>query len=236
MEAGAQDIAPQKGRETFITYCSRCHGINGGGGEGPALNRTYLPRASNDTAFAQVIAWGIPGTAMPGLWMLSSTQINQVIRYVRSLSSVGAETIKGDPQKGLAVFQKSNCQSCHTMNAKGNSVGPDLSGIGMRRGSSYIQEVIVNPGKQKIKDEDGFIQFLVIEVTTQEGKSIRGVRVNEDTYTLQMKDIDSKLYSFRKENLKSIKRFPDASLMPSFAQKLSNEEKQDLVAYLLTRK
>jgi cytochrome c oxidase cbb3-type subunit III len=236
IHAKGQDPGHKAGRGLFMTYCARCHGVNGGGGEGPALNRPYLPRASNDTAFAQVISWGIPGTGMPSLWMLSRSQISQVISYVRSMDTVHVETVKGDSQKGLIVFQKSNCLSCHSIKAKGNSIGPDLSGVGMRRGSTYINEVIVNPGKQKLKDQDGFIQFLVIEVVTTEGKTIKGIRINEDTYTIQMKDVDNRLYSFRKENLKSIKRIPDASLMPSFAQSLTNEEKQNLLAYLLTQK
>ncbi len=96
--------------------------------------------------------------------------------------------------------------------------------------------MLVQPGKQKIKDEEGFIQFLVIEVKTRDGKLIKGLRVNEDTYTIQLKDVEGRLYSFRKENLASIKRIPEASLMPSFAQTLTHEERQDIVAYLLTQK
>jgi putative heme-binding domain-containing protein len=225
-----------KGREIFVTYCARCHGINGGGGEGPALNRSFLPRAANDEAFLQIIFNGIPGTGMPGLWMLSKAQADQVIRYVRSMGVIKEEPVRGDRQKGLAVLEKSKCLSCHSINGRGNSIGPDLTGVGLRRGSAYVNEVISSPGKQKIKDQEGFIQYLVIEVTTADGKNIRGVRINEDTYTIQMKDIDGRLYSFRKQNLKSLKRIPDASLMPSFAQSLTNEEKQNLVAYLLTQK
>jgi putative heme-binding domain-containing protein len=234
--SNGQEKDLDKGREIFVTYCARCHGINGGGGEGPALNRSYLPRAANDEAFAQVIFNGIPGTGMPGSWMLSKPQADQVIRYVRSMGTIKEDPVRGDRQKGLAVLEKAKCLSCHSINGKGNAIGPDLTGVGLRRGSAYVNEVISSPGKQKIKDQEGFIQYLVIEVTTADGKNIRGVRINEDTYTIQMKDIDGRLYSFRKENLKALKRIPDASLMPSFAQSLTNEEKQNLVAYLLTQK
>jgi cytochrome c oxidase cbb3-type subunit III len=236
MQVSGQEKDLDKGREIFITYCARCHGINGGGGEGPALNRSYLPRAANDEAFTQVIFNGIPGTGMPGSWMLSKPQADQVIRYVRSMGTIKEEPVRGDRQKGLAVFEKSKCLSCHSIGGKGNSIGPDLTGVGLRRGSAYVSEVIESPGKQKIKDQEGFIQYLVVELTTADGKNIKGVRINEDTYTIQMKDVDGNLYSFRKENLKSLKRYQDASLMPSFAQLLTPEEKQNLVAYLLTRK
>jgi len=234
--ANGQEKDLAKGREIFVTYCARCHGINGGGGEGPALNRAYLPRAANDEAFIQVIFNGIPGTGMPGSWMLSKQQADQVIRYVRSMGTIKEEPVRGDRQQGLAVLEKSKCLSCHSISGKGGSIGPDLTGIGLRRGSAYVNEVIERPGKQKIKDQEGFIQYLVIELVTADGKTIKGVRINEDTFTIQMKDVDGNLYSFRKESLKSLKRYQDASLMPSFAQLLTNEEKQNLVAYLLTQK
>jgi cytochrome c oxidase cbb3-type subunit III len=234
--ANGQEKDLAKGREIFVTYCARCHGINGGGGEGPALNRSYLPRAANDEAFIQVIFNGIPGTGMPGSWMLSKPQADQVIRYVRSMGTIKEEPARGDRQQGLAVLEKSKCLSCHSIGGKGNSIGPDLTGVGLRRGSAYVNEIIESPGKQKIKDQEGFIQYLVIELTTADGKNIKGVRINEDTYTIQLKDVDGNLYSFRKESLKSLKRYPDASLMPSFAQLLTPEEKQNLVAYLLTQK
>lgn len=231
-----QDKGLSKGREIFVTYCSRCHGMTGAGGEGPALNRSYLPRAVDDATFARVISWGIPGTGMQGLWMLSETQVNQVIKYVRSIGTVKEDPVTGDPLKGLALFQKSNCLSCHSVKGKGSNIGPDLSGVGTRRGNSYLNEMLVEPGKLKIRDEEGFIQFLVIEVKTRDGKLIHGLRVNEDTYTIQMKDVEGRLYSFRKENLASIKRIPESSLMPSFAKTLTHEERQDIVAYLLTQK
>ncbi len=236
LQSKSQEKDISKGRVIFTAHCARCHGIDGVGGEGPALNRAYLPRAANDDAFMQVVFNGIPGTGMPGTWMLSPPQVEQVMRYVRSLGTIKEEPIRGDRQKGLAVLEKSNCLSCHSIKGKGKSIGPDLTGIGLRRAAEYINEMIANPGKQKIKDQEGFIQFLVVEVTTADGQNIKGVRINEDTYTIQMKDIEGRLYSFRKENLKSLKRNPEASLMPSFAQILTNEEKQNLVAYLLTQK
>jgi hypothetical protein len=48
------------------------------------------------------------GTAMPGSWMLSFNQVQQVIKYVRSLDTVHEETVKGNPEKGLVIFQNQN--------------------------------------------------------------------------------------------------------------------------------
>jgi mono/diheme cytochrome c family protein len=88
LHATGQQNNIQKGKELFILHCSRCHGVQGGGGEGPALNRAYLPRASDDASFSGIIEYGIPGTGMAGNWMLGRKEISQVVAYVRSLSSI----------------------------------------------------------------------------------------------------------------------------------------------------
>ena len=38
----------RSGRLLFQVNCSRCHGMLGGGGTGPNLIQSYLPRASTD--------------------------------------------------------------------------------------------------------------------------------------------------------------------------------------------
>jgi hypothetical protein len=83
---------------------------------------------------------------------------------------------------------------------------------------------------------DGFALYQVVEVVTVEGRSIRGLRMNEDTYSIQLKDLENKIYSFRKEKLKSIRRDTEGGLMPSYAKKITDEEKRDLTAFLLNLK
>jgi putative heme-binding domain-containing protein len=231
----AQDKA-LPGKSLFIIHCSRCHGVKGAGGEGPSLLRAHLPRAANDQMFAQLITNGIPGTSMPGTWTLSDKEIKQVIAFVRSLSEQEGEVLlKGDVTKGSLLFEKSGCTSCHVINGKGISIGPDLSGVGLRRGSSYLYERLTHPGNNKLTDQEGFIQFLVIEVMLNDGTSIRGTRTNEDTFSIQLKDAENRMYSFRKDEVKSINRFSSESLMPSFSS-LSEDDRNDLVAYLMNLK
>jgi cytochrome c oxidase cbb3-type subunit III len=231
-----QDLNRSEGQSLFIQNCSRCHGVKGGGGEGPALNRFYLPRAGNDAAFAELITNGIPGTSMPAIWSLSKNQITQVIQFVRELSTTEKEEIRGDPENGFKLIQKSGCLSCHLINGKGISVGPDLGSVGIRRGSAYIRETLRNPGNQKVLDANGFILYLVVDVTESNGQTIRGVRLNEDTYTIQFKDSQNQFYSFRKSELKSIERMKDESLMPAYSTTMSKEDIEDIVAFLMIQK
>jgi mono/diheme cytochrome c family protein len=56
--------------------------------------------------------------------------------------------------------------------------------------------------------------------------------VNEDAFTLQVRELSGALHSFRKADVRSISKEPGASLMPSYRSRLSDAELDDLVAYL----
>jgi len=232
----SQSESQSTGKLLFQTNCGRCHGVNGTGGEGPNLTRPVLSRATTDEAFSNIIQRGIPGTSMPSFWTLDKDQRSQIIRYVRSLSAIESGAVEGDVEKGKVVFKEKNCSSCHMLNGQGSSLGPDLTQIGMKRGTSYLLETIRKPGSKKILNEKGYILYLVVEVELQNGKTIKGIRLNEDTFTLQLKDNSNKLYSFRKKDLRSIRLLPNESQMPDFSTALSKEEIQNIVAFLSSQK
>jgi putative heme-binding domain-containing protein len=233
-QAVAQDQLSRSGQKLYIKYCGRCHGVVGGGGEGPALNTGYLPRAANDTLLAALVANGIPGTGMPSNWMLGPPDVTAIVHYVRALSSHGGKVIRGDAGKGAKLFQESGCYSCHTINRLGRSMGPDLSSIGSRRGPEFIRVAIQEPGKQKTRDQEGFIAYLVVSVTLRNGRTVTGVRCNEDTFTIQIKDSDNNFYSFRKSDVRSIQRNSEASMMPKIT--FSEEDLNNIVSFLLTQR
>ncbi len=58
------------------------------------------------------------------------------------------------------------------------------------------------------------------------------MRVNEDTFTIQLRDASGRFYSFRKSDLTNLKKQPNVSLMPSYDSKLTPAELDDLIAYL----
>jgi cytochrome c oxidase cbb3-type subunit III len=61
---------------------------------------------------------------------------------------------------------------------------------------------------------------------------VRGVRVNEDSFTIQIKDASGRYHSYRKLDLVKIEKDPGKTFMPAFASSLSGAELDDLVAYL----
>ena len=71
-----------------------------------------------------------------------------------------------------------------------------------------------------------------VRVATLDGRVVQGLRVNEDSFTIQVRDADDRLHSFDKGELAETRREPEASLMPAYARKLAAGEIDDLVAYL----
>jgi len=61
---------------------------------------------------------------------------------------------------------------------------------------------------------------------------VRGIRVNEDSFTIQLRDAGNRFHSFRKSELSSLKKEFGESLMPGYASKFTAAELDDLVAYL----
>jgi len=221
------------GRRLFQGQCARCHGMDGAGGTGPGLNRSVLTRVYDDQALFSVIKEGIPGTEMPRAWQMIDDEIWQVAGYVRSLGRTARVALPGEPERGKQLYEtKAQCARCHIVRGRGSSLGPDLTEIGARRGVSHLRSALLNPGSNKVRDSSGYISFLVIRVVTQDGHEVRGIRINEDTFTLQLRDADNRVHSFRKQELKELTREPRETLMPSFQTVFSPSEIDDLIAYL----
>jgi mono/diheme cytochrome c family protein len=78
-----------EGRSLFGQNCTSCHGNEGEGGSGPALNSQQFQTATSDEQTRQIVAAGIPGTSMSP-WSqdfggsLTSQQIRAVVDYVSS--------------------------------------------------------------------------------------------------------------------------------------------------------
>ena len=79
-----------------------------------------------------------------------------------------------------------------------------------------------------------FVDYLMVRVVDANGTEVRGMRMNEDSYTIQIKDGRGVVYSFDKARLRELDKQFDASLMRSYRDRLSDAEIDDLVSYLMT--
>jgi hypothetical protein len=78
----------------------------------------------------------------------------------------------------------------------------------------------------------GYAEFLLVRVVTRDGLEMHGMRVNEDAFTIQLRDEKDQFHSFRKQDLREVEKEFGKSLMPSYQGRLSTSEIDDLVAYL----
>ena len=235
------DLTPEdlaNGQRLFESQCARCHGIGGTGGEGPPLTRARLRHASDDDAVFSVIRNGIAGTGMPRTWQMNDQEIWQVSGYVRSLGRVAPVPLPGDPQRGRALYEANECGSCHIVNGEGEGLGPELSEIGVMRGPVHLREALVDPGASLPTGgllpllPVGYKEYLPVRIVGQDGREVQGMRVNEDTFTIQLRDAQNRFHSFRKQELATLERQPDRSLMPSYRDRLSDAQLDDLIGYL----
>jgi cytochrome c oxidase cbb3-type subunit III len=217
----------KRGEQLFGGQCAGCHGPKGEGGKGAVLAQPRLRRAPDDETLFRVIRDGVKGTEMPAAGTLTSREIWQLADYVRSLGRLAPETVLGDSKHGQELYRtKGNCAQCHIINGRGGSLGPELTEIGARRNAAHLRAVVLNPEANMIS---GFLQ---VRLVTAEGHRITGVRLNEDTFTIQVRDLNGRIYSFIKQDLKEVQKEPDKSPMPSFRGVFSATETDDLVAYL----
>lgn len=77
------------GEQTWSVTCASCHGLNGEGGVGPALNSEQFLSSATNAQIELLVSVGIPGTQMAAFSQdhagpLTSEQIKAVVTYVRS--------------------------------------------------------------------------------------------------------------------------------------------------------
>ena len=232
-------FAADSGPNLFRMHCAPCHGLNGEGGRGPSLAVRRLQRAPDDDVLSRVIAQGIAGTQMPGTRM-TADENRDLVAYVRSLGRGQSPPVTGDRANGGRLFWvKGNCGQCHTVGAHGGRMGPDLTEIGARRGPENLRQSVLDPEaevpetfavyRRVIFMPDNFLQ---VRITTRDGRRIAGVRVNEDAFTIQIRDGSDRIYSFRKEDLTELHKDWGKSPMPSYRGVFSDPEIEDVVAYL----
>lgn len=219
-----EDIAT--GRQFYLGHCAQCHGHDGEGGRGVNLTTGRYKHGDSDTELFITIQKGIRGTEMPRS-RLPEPDLWKLIAYLRSLTRQGgSEQAAGEVIAGAAIYNgKGGCANCHVVNGKGSGLGPDLSDIGLRRSLVFLRESLTDPNAY-IPQE-----YPAGTAVKQDGSRVQGIVLNEDDYTVQIRDMGENLHSLTKSDLKSFERNED-SLMPDYGPTLSAKDLDDLVAYL----
>ncbi len=225
--SAATDADFGAGKRIFDSQCALCHGMGGTGGRGSALTVPKLRHASDGQELIEVIAGGVDGSGMPAFWFLGERPIFQVAAYVRSLPAKGeAAKLPGNAEHGKTLYQNNGCAGCHVIDGRGSAFGPELTDIGARRSAAFLSESILDPGASVPED------FVMIHATPRGTSTVTGVRLNEDSFTIQLRDNAGKFHSFRKQDLADLQKDFGKSPMPSYRGKLSGSDLDDLIAWL----
>jgi alcohol dehydrogenase (cytochrome c) len=219
--------AISEGRTLFRSECSYCHGIDArGGSRGPDLAAGRSVQGDSDESLFNTITEGISGTEMPPN-NLDDDEIWGIVAYLRSLRGSPSAPPAGDARAGETLFfGTATCSQCHMVNGRGGRMGPDLSRIGAARTPAVIAENIRTPSKELLAG------YETVSTVGRTGTRVVGVRRNEDTFTVQVMDINENLHLLSKDDLKEI-TYPKRSLMPDFPdERLNASDLQNLVAYL----
>jgi putative heme-binding domain-containing protein len=224
----AADIA--YGARIYDAQCTTCHGSNGDGVGGVNLRSGQFRNATSDQDLARVITTGITGTGMLA-FTLDPSELTGVIAFLRNMNTFDPGTISaGDEARGRAIVEgRGDCLGCHRVGTRGSRVAPDLTDIGSLRGPGSLQRSLVDPTSQMMPINRP------VRAVTRDGKVINGRRLNEDTYTVQLVDDHERLVSLDKSQLREL-TIQATSPMPSYKDKLSDNEIADTVAYLLSLK
>ena len=222
--------AIEQGRNIYRDRCGACHGLDGLGYRGPDLKNGPWIHGDGNAELFRIISKGIPGTEMtPG--PRQDDRVWMVIAYLRSLRSDGTsqEEERGDPAAGERLFRgKGLCTTCHFVDGRGGRLGPDLSRIGAARSRvALIREIrttseYLPPGYEPVT------------VVTRDGRRILGARKNEDTFSIQLMNMNQELQMFLKRDVVEVID-EEQSLMPEYGtDELSEGELDDLLGYLRT--
>jgi putative heme-binding domain-containing protein len=237
--------AAKLGEFQFRINCSFCHGLGArGGGRGPDLTLARKRHGATDSDLFHNIKDGIAGTAMPaaigsiGVGM-TDAEVWQVVAYIRSVELKSPAHPLGNAANGKDLFYgAAKCYACHMVLGKGGRLGPDLTGTGSSRSVESMVESVRNPSKRLApgltEATKAFPQeYETVTAVTADGKTITGVTLNEDSFTVQVMDPGERIYLLDKDKLRAYKK-SRVSLMPAYdTVQLSDKDLQDIVAYLI---
>lgn len=239
--------AAKAGEYEFRINCALCHGLGArGGGRGPDLTRAQKKVAHSDAEMFQIISNGIPGTAMPangtngqGVGM-TDEEIWQIITYIRSQEVKASSTPVGNAAHGKTLFYgDANCSLCHMIDGKGGRFGPELTGVGGSRTPAAIIDSVRHPSHHLAwglteATKEFPQEYESVTVVTADGKEIKGVTLNEDSFSVQIMDTNEQIYLLQKNKLRSFQK-SRKSAMPTYTNEMLGEKDlNDIVAYLIS--
>jgi putative heme-binding domain-containing protein len=124
------------------------------------------------------------------------------------------------------------------LGGKGTFKGPDLTDIAAERKSNLIIDALTKPNHRVYGDGGVHLRSLpamdtydAVQITLNNGRTLDGVLLNQDSYSLQVMGDDNQLHLLDRSQVKAVANKPP--LMPTdYDKRLSKDEFADLMAFL----
>ena len=231
-KADTQSAAPdaaavERGRQTFSSNCSFCHGARGTGTEqAPNLMRSPLVNQDHDgEVLGPFLKQGRPALGMPSFGSLSSGQVSDIaaflhanLRTMRGRRLSETALIVGDAKAGQAYFNgQGKCNTCH-------SATGDLAGIGSKMQPLALTTAFLTPPEQPV----------TARVTLPSGKIVSGTLKYEDEFAIALVDSSGVYHSWERALVKKIELTDPLAAHEELLPRYTDKEIHDLLAYLVT--
>lgn len=212
--SAAQHPDIDRGKQIFLKNCSACHGDTAKGGRGSDLTTGEWKHGGSDEELVRNITKGIPGTQMPSV-PVPEADARLIVAFLRKIGGESeSRQIKGDAASGREVFfGAGGCSQCHMYGGRGGVLAVDLTEVRARSRVADLAKAMQRP-----------VQWT--EARSAAGKAVRGIRKNEDTFTLHLMDEQSRWHFLPKRDY-------SLRVVESPHPALTAGQRDDLLAFLV---
>lgn len=195
------------GSVIFYSECASCHGFDGEGGIGPALNEQSFLELASERFLYNTIANGRSNTAMPAWSKFSARQLSSIIAFIKSWQDIPSKrlssgSIKGDPSLGKGLFTEV-CSSCHGDQGQGGISTAILNPDFLKSVSDEFLYHSMLRGMDRNEDDSWKKRFRnVKELSSNEQKSIVSFMRSQEK--VQWENITTKIVTGSPENGKEL--------------------------------
>jgi putative heme-binding domain-containing protein len=146
----------------------------------------------------------------------------------QALLNLPADAIRG--RERFLDGQTMQCLLCHRVQGSGQSVGPDMDGLGKKRSRQELLDSILDPSKVI---DPKYSSHLVLTV---DGQVVNGLMVRDAETEIVIRSADGKNHHISTDEIES-RRLQTESLMPKgLAAEMTAQELADLIAFLASLK